>query len=331
VSTRDSVVVTWQETDDEGGILDRSSLRINKEVYVMSADGTNQIRLTNILENDDSPEWSREGTQIVFRSDRERECCDPSDQVWRMNADGTNQVNLSDNASGDNGPDWSELINNITAPPDENAPDAAQPVTINFDSLPTGTLVTNQFHQVKFSATGFSAGSGGPYGYDLYTYNNSGLGSSPFNAIGGRGNGQPPNNCFGGSEVFLHFPVPVNNFRFQMLNMYSNYYGAPYYTYVPYTSGKIDVYVNSLYYGTYNIDIPGVSRNPRTPFPINFLSAIQGITHVRIRSWVDGAWGGPVNAARHLFSRPSIEIGFPQCRTFKGVVVRCETYASPSN
>ena len=137
VSTRDSTEVTWQETDDEGVLLEKSSLRVNKEVYVMSADGTNQIRLTITLENDDSPEWSREGTQIVFRSDRERECCDPSDQVWLMNADGTNQVNLSDTTSG-NGPSWSEIVS--SSPPEENAPDAAQPVTINFDSLATPVL-----------------------------------------------------------------------------------------------------------------------------------------------------------------------------------------------
>jgi hypothetical protein len=160
----------------------------------------------------------------------------------------------------------------------------AQPVTINFDSLATGALVTNQYQQVKFSATGFSAGSGGPFGFDLYTQNNSGLGSSPYNAIRGLYNQfNPQQLCYGGgSEVFLDFPVPVNNFQFLMLNMYANYFGAPFYTYVPYTSGIIDVYVNRVYYGTYNIDIPGQFRNPSTPFPINFLSGIQGITGIRI-------------------------------------------------
>lgn len=59
----------------------------------------------------------------------------------------------------------------------------AQPVTINFDSLGTNTVVTNQYSQVKFSATGFGAGSGGAFGSDLRTQNNSGLGSSPSNGI----------------------------------------------------------------------------------------------------------------------------------------------------
>ena len=49
------------------------------------------------------------------------------------------------------------------------AQNGPQPVTINFDELPGGTLVTNQYlPRVALSATGFSAGSGGPNGDDLY-------------------------------------------------------------------------------------------------------------------------------------------------------------------
>lgn len=178
----------------------------------------------------------------------------------------------------------------------QNVPDSVQPVTINFDNLATNTIVTNQYAQVKFSATGFSAGSGGSSGFDLYTQNNSGLGSSPFNAIRGRYNQYDSSvGCYGGSEVFLDFPMPVNNLSFLMLNMYANYFGSPYYAYYPYTAGMIDVYVNRLYYGTYNIDIPGQSRNPSTPFPINFLTGIQGITGIRITNTARS--GALINAA----------------------------------
>jgi len=62
--------------------------------------------LTNTLENDDSPAWSRDGMKIAFRSDRERGCCDPVEQIWVMNTDGSNQVNLSNNGFGDYGPSW---------------------------------------------------------------------------------------------------------------------------------------------------------------------------------------------------------------------------------
>lgn len=72
----------------------------------MNANGTNQVRLTNTLENDDSPVWSRDGTKLLFRSDRERECCDPVAQVWVMSADGSNQLNLSNSSFGDYGGSW---------------------------------------------------------------------------------------------------------------------------------------------------------------------------------------------------------------------------------
>jgi len=80
-----------------------------------------------------------------------------------------------------------------------------------------------------------------------------------------------------------------------MLNIYPNYYGSPYYQYFPYTAGQIDVYVNRSYYGTFNIDIPGQYRSPNTPFPINFLSGIPGITGIKIRATYGS--GGPINAA----------------------------------
>jgi Tol biopolymer transport system component len=108
VSTRDSVIETWTETDDDGVILTRTAVRTNKEVYVMNANGTSQVRLTNTLENDDSPAWSADGAKIVFRSERERECCDPVPQVWSMNPDGTNQINLSNNGYGDYSPGWQQ-------------------------------------------------------------------------------------------------------------------------------------------------------------------------------------------------------------------------------
>ena len=106
-STRNSVVDTWQETDDDGGVLVRTAIRSNKEVYVMNSDGSNPIRLTNTLENDDSPAWSSDGTKIAFRSDRPTDCCDPVEQIWNMNADGSNQLNLSNSGFGDYCPSWS--------------------------------------------------------------------------------------------------------------------------------------------------------------------------------------------------------------------------------
>jgi RHS repeat-associated protein len=110
-STRDSIVQTWTETDDDGGTVTKSALHVNKEVYVMNANGSAQVRLTTTLENDDSASWSGDGTKIVFRSDRERDCCDPMEQVWVMNPDGTSQLDLSNNGLDDHCPSWQRVAN----------------------------------------------------------------------------------------------------------------------------------------------------------------------------------------------------------------------------
>ncbi len=112
-STRDSTVVTWTETDDNGATVTKSKLLVNKEVYVMNANGSAQVRLTNTLENDDSASWSGDGTKIVFRSDRERAWCDPTEQVWVMNPDGTSQVDLSNNGLADHCPSWQHVAANV--------------------------------------------------------------------------------------------------------------------------------------------------------------------------------------------------------------------------
>jgi YD repeat-containing protein len=110
--TRDSVLESWQETDDyeipedDGQLFNKSRLKINKEVYLMNADGSGQTRLTFAQENDDSACWSPDGMKIVFRSERERDVFDATPQIWTMNADGTSQANLSNSGDGDSSPSW---------------------------------------------------------------------------------------------------------------------------------------------------------------------------------------------------------------------------------
>ena len=74
------------------------------EIYVMRADGSNQINLTNSPGYDMIPNWSPDGTKIVFTSYRNgRE----NAEIYIMNADGSEQVNLTNAPRGDYGPDWS--------------------------------------------------------------------------------------------------------------------------------------------------------------------------------------------------------------------------------
>lgn len=43
VSAPDSIVVTWQEADDEGLVLVKTKVLSNKEAYLINADGTGQV------------------------------------------------------------------------------------------------------------------------------------------------------------------------------------------------------------------------------------------------------------------------------------------------
>lgn len=58
---------------------------IDREIYIMEADGDNPINLTNNRAEDTAPVWSPDGTQIAFLSSRDGER-----GLYIMNADGDN-------------------------------------------------------------------------------------------------------------------------------------------------------------------------------------------------------------------------------------------------
>ena len=76
----------------------------NNEIYVMDADGQNQVNLTNHPESDIYPSWSPDGTKIAFMSARDKLW---GGEIYVMDADGKNQVNLTNHPAGDVMPSWS--------------------------------------------------------------------------------------------------------------------------------------------------------------------------------------------------------------------------------
>ena len=72
--------------------------------FVMNADGTNPIRLTDPSNgvNDRNPVWSPDGTKIAYHSHPQGTW-----DVMVMDADGSNQVNLTNSDTNAIDPTWS--------------------------------------------------------------------------------------------------------------------------------------------------------------------------------------------------------------------------------
>ena len=71
------------------------------EIYVMGADGSNVVKLTDNTAGDFSPSWSPDGQRIAFFSDR-----DGDYEIYVMDTNGSNVVKLTDNTVSDRTPSW---------------------------------------------------------------------------------------------------------------------------------------------------------------------------------------------------------------------------------
>ena len=79
------------------------------DIWVMDADGSNQMPLTTHPANDAAPAWSPDGSRIAFHSSR-----DGNPEVYTMNWDGTSLTRLTnDSGMEDGSPTWSPTGHSI--------------------------------------------------------------------------------------------------------------------------------------------------------------------------------------------------------------------------
>ncbi len=85
-----------------GQIVFTSSRDGNNEIYIMNADGTDVVRLTDNTFEDENPVWSPDSKHIAFMSDRTG-----NREIFIMKADGSDVKQLTDNSANDTSPTWS--------------------------------------------------------------------------------------------------------------------------------------------------------------------------------------------------------------------------------
>ncbi len=90
----DGTKIVFQSDRD----FDVDFTEIDPEIYVMDADGSHLVNLTNDAGEQWDPAWSPDGSRIAFANDWD---------IYVMDADGSNAVNLTNSPSQEFGPAWS--------------------------------------------------------------------------------------------------------------------------------------------------------------------------------------------------------------------------------
>jgi Tol biopolymer transport system component len=100
VSLGDATDHRW--SPDSSHLLFTSSRTGNGEIFSVRADGSDLTNLTNSSGTDSQADWSPDGEQIVFRSNRS----DASYEIFTMNGDGSNQEAITDRPNTVAWPSW---------------------------------------------------------------------------------------------------------------------------------------------------------------------------------------------------------------------------------
>ena len=138
------------------------------------------------------------------------------------------------------------------------------PITINFDDLLAGTIVTNQYPVARFSSDANDV---------IATYSHIYYGSSRPNWISGRTNYYPYDSNYY-APLVVDFTIPVNNLKFNMLAADNN---GP--------SAYIDIYQNGTFTATRVLNGSGT---PFVPVLLDFAAnGFNNITRIVIYNITD--------------------------------------------
>jgi Tol biopolymer transport system component len=115
-----STEASAQTTSPEGKIVfvKQDPVSDSYDIWVMDADGTNQINLTNTPDtNEGQPAWSSDGTKIAFTGagDLNEDGSGGLGDIYVMDADGTNKANLTNTPDFlENQPSWAPSGGQLT-------------------------------------------------------------------------------------------------------------------------------------------------------------------------------------------------------------------------
>ena len=123
-------------TSDEGFKRDGRG-GSHRNIWVMNVDGGNPRNLTNHGAKDRMPDWSPDGNQIAFESNRDggwevNFWKAPSD-IYAMTLDGANLINLTNHPAADGNPAWSPDGNQIAFQSNRDGDDNWEIYVMNAD------------------------------------------------------------------------------------------------------------------------------------------------------------------------------------------------------
>jgi Tol biopolymer transport system component len=143
------------------------------DIYIMNADGSSQINLTNNSAEDNYPVVSLDGTQVLFESNR-----DGNWEVYVMNSDGTDQRRLTNApTSEDRLPTWSPDGQQVAFISDEDGD--YEIFIMNADGTNRRQLTFNQMREghMSWSVNNqlvYNAGPSGSSSWEIYTMDANG-------------------------------------------------------------------------------------------------------------------------------------------------------------